>query len=195
MLPEWWDAAKNEVVKDKRKGAYNDALRRRLHQAQDVIFKLAEIGELKTLTAAALKKRIEAGENPDPVPAQISCPLVRDLFLQFIDTCKTKGTKTIYRHTLERISKFTNSDTLTFEDIDASWLRKFEAALSENNKVNTIFLHLRNLRAVFNRAIDKETIPQGMYPFRRIKIKKESTPKRSLTIEELGTLRDYPCEE
>ena len=53
----------------------------------------------------------------------------------------------------------------------------------------------RNLRAIFNRAIDEEIIPQGMYPFRRFKIKKESTPKRSLTVEELRMLRDYPCEE
>lgn len=96
---------------------------------------------------------------------------------------------------MERIEKFTDLDTLTFEQIDASWLRRFEAELTEANKVNTIALHLRNLRAVFNRAIDEETIPQGMYPFRRYKIKKESTPKRSLTVEELRLLRDYPCEE
>lgn len=163
--------------------------------AENIILKLGEKGELKTLTAAELKKRIEAGEHPNPAAAQTARPLVRDLFLQFIDTSKTEGTKTVYRHTLDRIGKFADSDTLTFEDIDASWLRKFEAGLSENNKVNTVALHLRNLRAVFNRAIDEEIIPQGMYPFRRYKIRKESTPKRSLTVEELRTLRDYPCEE
>lgn len=197
LLPECWDSEKGEVVKDKRKGAYNDALRRRLHLAQDVIFKLAEKGELKTLTAAELKKRIEAGENPAAeVSSNIeSAPLLRDAFQQFIATCKTKGTKAIYQHTLERIEKFTDLDTLTFEQIDASWLRRFEAELTEANKVNTIALHLRNLRAVFNRAIDEEIIPQGMYPFRRYKIRKESTPKRSLTVKELRTLRDYPCEE
>lgn len=88
--------------------------------AENVILKLGEKGELKTLTASALKKRIEAGENPDPTPAETSRPLVRDLFLQFIDTCKTEGTKAIYRHTLERLGRFADPDTLTFEDIDAS---------------------------------------------------------------------------
>lgn len=195
LLPKCWDSRKQEVVKDKRKAVYNDALRRRLVLAENVILKLGEKGELKTLTASALKKRIEAGENPDPTPAETSRPLVRDLFLQFIDTCKIEGTKAIYRHTLERLGRFADPDTLTFEDIDASWLRRFEAAMGENNKVNTISLHLRNLRAVFNRAIDEEIIPQGMYPFRRFKIKKESTPKRSLSVEELRRLRDYPCEE
>ena len=196
LLPDCWDTDENEVVKDKRKVVYNDALRRRLHLAQDVIFKLSETGELKTMTAAALKKRIEAGENPGPEASSNteSAPLLRNAFREFISTCKTKGTKAIYLHTLERIEKFTDLDTLTFEQIDASWLRRFEAELT-GNKVNTIALHLRNLRAVFNRAIDEEVIPQGMYPFRRFKIRKEATPKRSLTIDELRTLRDYPCEQ
>ena len=196
LFPDCWDTDKNEVVKDKRKVVYNDALRRRLHLAQDVIFKLSETGELKTMTAAVLKKRIEAGENPIPdLPTSETIPLLRDAFQDFISTCKTKGTKTIYQHTLDRIEKFADFDTLTFEQIDASWLRRFEAELTEGNKVNTIALHLRNLRAVFNRAIDEEVIPQGMYPFRRFKIRKEATPKRSLTIDELRTLRDYPCED
>lgn len=197
LLPDCWDAKKNEVVKDKRKVVYNDALRRRLHLAQDVIFKLSETGELKTLTAAALKKRIETGENPGPEASSNteSTPLLRNAFREFISTCKTKGTQAIYQHTLERIEKFADLNTLTFEQIDTSWLRRFEAELSSDNKVNTIALHLRNLRAVFNRAIDEEAIPQGVYPFRRFKIRKEATPKRSLTIDELRTLRDCPCED
>lgn len=195
LLPEYWDPRKQEVVKDKRKSVYNEVIRRRLVLAENVILRLGEKGELASLSASELKKRIEAGDNSEPAPAEIARPLVKDVFLQFIDTCRTEGTKTIYRHTLERIAQFADPNTLTFEEIDASWLRRFEATLSENNKVNTISLHLRNLRAIFNRAIDEEIIPQGMYPFRRFKIKKESTPKRSLTVEELRMLRDYPCEE
>lgn len=192
-----WDSVKGEVVKDKRKSIYNDTMRRRLHLAQDVIFKLSETGELKKLTAAGLKKKIEAGETTDSETEETveKKPQIGDTFRQFIETCKAQGTKAIYEHTLERIEKYTNVDTLTFEDIDVAWLRRFEAELSKDNKVNTISLHLRNLRAVFNRAIDEDVIPQGMYPFRRFKIKKETTPKRSLTVDELRILRDYPCEE
>ncbi len=195
LLPECWDPNKEEVVKDKRKAVYNDTLRRRMILAENVILKLGETGELRCLTASELKKRIEAGENPEPIPTEESRPLIRDVFRQFIDTCKTNGTKTIYRHTLERLGRFADLDTLTFEEVDTAWLRRFEAALIETNKVNTVALHLRNLRAVFNRAIDEEVISQGVYPFRRFKIAKESTAKRSLSVEELRRLRDYPCEE
>lgn len=53
---------------------------------------------------------------------------------------------------------------------------------------------MRNLRAVFNAAIDDDVIDQNAYPFRKFKIKHEETRKRSLTVEQLRALRDYPCE-
>ena len=51
---------------------------------------------------------------------------------------------------------------------------------------------MRNIRTVVNAAIDDELTT--LYPFRKYKIKHEETAKRSLTVEELRTLRDYPCE-
>jgi integrase len=65
--------------------------------------------------------------------------------------------------------------------------------MSETMKINAYAIHLRNIRAIFNYAIDEEIIT--VYPFRKFKIKKEETSKRSLTREQLITLRDYPCEE
>ncbi len=61
--------------------------------------------------------------------------------------------------------------------------------------MNARSVHLRNIRTVFNDAINKGDVPQSLYPFRRFKIKNEETPKRSLSVQELITLRDYPCEQ
>ena len=66
--------------------------------------------------------------------------------------------------------------------------------MSKTCKINTRSIHMRNLRAVFNSAIDEDIIEQNLYPFRKFKIKKEATAKRSLTVEEIRTIRDYPCE-
>lgn len=60
-------------------------------------------------------------------------------------------------------------------------------------KVNSIGIHLRNIRAVFNYAIDDDITK--CYPFRKFKIKKEDTRKRCLSVDQLRTLIDYPCEE
>ena len=66
---------------------------------------------------------------------------------------------------------------------DVSWLRRFEAFLAKAASVNARAIHLRNIRAVFNYAIDEERTT--LYPFRRFKIRTEQTRKRALTVEEL----------
>lgn len=53
-------------------------------------------------------------------------------------------------------------------------------------------IHLRNIRAVFNDAIDNDITT--FYPFRRLQIKPEPTAKRNLTAEELRTLFSFPAE-
>ena len=65
--------------------------------------------------------------------------------------------------------------------------------MAKSMKINAYAIHFRNIRAVFNYAINEEITP--LYPFRKFRIKKEETRKRSLTIEQLVMLRDYPCEE
>jgi hypothetical protein len=60
-------------------------------------------------------------------------------------------------------------------------------------KTNPISIHLRNIRAVFNYAIDNEETE--LYPFRKFAIKKEETRKHSLRPEQLATLRDFNGEE
>jgi integrase len=58
---------------------------------------------------------------------------------------------------------------------------------------NSRNIHYRNIRTVFNEAIDDNITT--FYPFRRFKIKNEVTAKRDLTVEELRQLFFYNCEE
>lgn len=51
---------------------------------------------------------------------------------------------------------------------------------------------MRNIRSVFNFVIGEELIT--CYPFRKFKIKTVETRKRSLTVEQLRELLDYPCD-
>lgn len=52
---------------------------------------------------------------------------------------------------------------------------------------------MRNIRAVFNDAIDDEITQH--YPFRKYKIKRAATPKRSLSVKELREFFAYPVED
>ncbi len=114
-------------------------------------------------------------------------------FQNFIDGKENKGTKGVYKHTLDKIRSFDpDIDKKNFEHIDLKWLTDFEAFCAKTASKNARNIHLRNIRAVFNNAIDYEIT--SAYPFRRFKIRPEATRKRSLSIEELRKLFDYPVE-
>ncbi|MDR2969077.1 MAG: phage integrase SAM-like domain-containing protein, partial [Tannerellaceae bacterium] len=86
-------------------------------------------------------------------------------------------------------------NSLKFEDITVSWLKDFENKLRKDGlAVNTVARHLRDIRAVYNDAIDYNVVSLASYPFRRFKITHEATAKRALTLEQLRLLRDFPCE-
>lgn len=114
-------------------------------------------------------------------------------FQRFIDGKTNNGTKGVYKHTLDKIRAFDKDvDKKCFEDITLRWLTDFEAFCAKTACKNARNIHLRNIRAVFNNAIDYEITTA--YPFRRFKIRPEATRKRSLSVDELRRLFAYPVE-
>lgn len=158
-----------------------------INKAETVIFTLEQQEKLKSTTDKALKKLIE-----DAISSKVEN---QKTFLYYLDEFVSKktnqGTKSIYTTTRNKIEEYDSH--CTFESMDKSWLENFEAWMAKTMKVNAYAIHLRNIRSVFNYAIDEEYTT--LYPFRRFSIKKEETRKRSLTAEQLRLLRDYPCEE
>lgn len=116
-------------------------------------------------------------------------------FKRFADTKQADKTKAMYLFTLKRISDYDSEiSTKHFEDITKSWLNGFDYYLSQTSKSkNGRNVHLRNIRAVFNDAIDDNITT--FYPFRTFKIRPVQTRKRSLTVIELRMLMNYPVED
>lgn len=115
-----------------------------------------------------------------------------DYLDEFAGTKSNEGTAGVYLQTRRKLEQF--DAKCTFETMDRAWLARFERWMIEKGmKTNAYAIHLRNIRAVFNYCIDEEYTT--LYPFRKFKIKKEETRKRSLTVEQLRMLRDYPCED
>lgn len=81
-----------------------------------------------------------------------------------------------------------------FDSMDVRWLERFSKWLRHGGaNVNGVAHHMRNLRAVFNFALDEELTRN--YPFRKFRIRGEQTGKRDLTVEQLRMIRDLVCEE
>lgn len=106
---------------------------------------------------------------------------------------KHARTREIYEETLKKVVAYKATEE-RIPDIGLEWVRGFESFLRSSCglSVNTTAIHLRNLRAVLNNAVcDGIASP---CPFRRFVIRREETPKRSLSAGQLATLRDWPCE-
>lgn len=122
-------------------------------------------------------------------------------FKAFADTHTNElaSTKGCYLHTLNRLYDYCKSqnpaqnlDKVEFGDITVMWLDGFDAFLSKTCKVNSRNHHMRNIRAVFKYAIRNDLDIRN--PFDRMRLKKEKTAKRALSVEELRQLFNYPVE-
>lgn len=121
----------------------------------------------------------------------------KDLDVKFRNST-IKEKKQVREELLQKARSDFRSDTLSFEDINEAWLKRFDAWMTANTPAkNARAIHMRNIRAVFNLAIDNEKTTS--YPFRKFKIKKEETEKRSLTVQELRDIFtgdfDPECQE
>lgn len=116
-----------------------------------------------------------------------------DIFKEFADS-HNESTKELYYYSLRRIEQFDKSiSTRSIDEIGIPWLTRFESWLAQTNSKNARNILLRNIRAVFNYALDCEYTTN--YPFRRFKIRPEATRKRAMTVEQLRSLAVYPVED
>nr|WP_321221359.1 site-specific integrase [uncultured Psychroserpens sp.] len=102
------------------------------------------------------------------------------------------GNSRAYRETKTALIKYAG-DNIYFKEITVGFLEKFESILRQNGNGNGgIAFKMRELRALFNKAINRGLISQDLYPFKRYKISKLklNKNKRALTIDEFKRIRD-----
>lgn len=193
LLPSQWDSRRQVILNHPNKLRLNNFIRNRKTEFDNYLMQLTDAGELALMTATQIKNKISWLISPDSAPERA------DLFLSryrvFTETRKAERTRAIYSDTQKKILRFdSKAGRLSFDDITKSWLDQFEYYLSNTEHLapNTIAMHLRNIRAVVNDAIDNDVT--GTYAFRKKKIKYQTTPKRSFTLERLQELWNYPCE-
>lgn len=169
-------------------------INQRMLQAKAKLLNLSVSGRLPHLSNAELKREIEGSPLPD---TEEEAPLrFIERYRAYTQTISRPNTLSTYDCTYRKIAEFTDPETLTFEQMNHAWLKDFDNFMQRQGmKPNARAIYLRNIRTLFNDAIDRELLPLNLYPFRRFKMPKEATPKRSLTIEQLRQFRDYECEE
>lgn len=167
-----WDPAMGNVSKRREASLLSTMLAR----VTSTILDLRESGRFQKLTGAQLRQVLTSDE-----PVKTGATFL-DTAEAFLRTKEGERTKQLYRATMKKVSEFDAG--VTMDGIKPNWLREFSVFLG--GAVNGRSIHLRNIRAVCNYALDEELTQN--YPFRKFKIPREETRKRSLPLTGLMAL-------
>ncbi len=105
------------------------------------------------------------------------------------------GSAESYQYSSAAIREYWGRDNLQFASITPRFLQGFEDYMVEKgNKLTTVGIYLRNLRAVYRRGFSKDTF-SATYPFGaenegKYEIPNGSNPKKALEIEQIRKLLD-----
>ena len=204
VLPSEFDKETGTVrTVDRRRKAdfarYNLLIQAELTRARNLLLSLQLAGKAGSIQPARFKALFAAGETDGEGGT------FTGFFRSFIER-KTGRTREIYQNTLDKIVRL-HGEEVPFDAVNHAWLEAFDRSMRTSDicngrgevlrtglTTNARAIHLRNIRAVFNKAIDEEVIGLELYPFRRFKIEKERTRKRAVSLTQLRALFDYPCE-
>lgn len=190
VFPQEWNAEKECLVlpveSDSIRRNYLVSLKETLlddtKQLKSIINRLERSGEVYTA---------------DKIVYLFLHPIIGHGFIAFarqeIENLKKIGKKSkvkSYTTTLKSFSRFRNDKELLPEEVNSDIIEAYETYL-ESVKVcpNTISFYMRNLRAIYNRAVAKELTVQR-FPFKQVYTGIDKTVKRAVSIEVIRQIRD-----
>ena len=181
-----WDPAKEQVVypsDDNHRFLQVRKMEEKLtvlkHYLEDVVEILEEEGNVTTeKVITAFRCRLEGHSLR---------PFVETLTREMIQ-CGQERTARAYFTVLNCFLQFCGEEK-TFEQLNAALLHRFEAHLKEKRlALNTISFYIRNLRAIYNKAIKARVFePKVSNPFENVYTGVDKTTKRALTKKEISS--------
>lgn len=184
---EYWDFEKNQP---KSNCPDREMLEKLIaNKISEVKSKIVELkSEDKEFSASTLVEKVSHPTNTITVG---------ELFKQHIH-CLEEEKRTGYRLSIQQtynsLIKFNKHLDIPFSEMDCSWLRRYETWLRKQGKSeNTIGIRFRNIRLIFNLAINMRLLKPENYPFKQLKVSKlhQETAKRALTKKEILSVVNY----
>lgn len=196
ILPSQWDDESKQIIKHPDKMVLNTYICRIKSQIDSLIVRWTNEGIINTLSASEIKDMCMEELDPDRKKAKEDKTTFLYRFIKYAERMKPGSRKT-FDHTLNRLTAYIGEAALKklkFEDMTVDWLTSFDIFMAQTApSKNSRNIHFRNIRTVFNEAIEDNIT--SFYPFRRFKIKGEVTAKRDLSVEELRRLVYFDCED
>ncbi|MFT6923144.1 MAG: integrase/recombinase XerD [Crocinitomicaceae bacterium] len=202
LTPNQWD--KNnltpiDIPNCKHIGA---KLRSQLSKAELLLYSLQL--ELDHLTMTELKAMVQAevysSETTSPkskehyIARRVNTASLTDYANQKVIRLLSAGrlgSAEAVKTSMTALNRFINKESIPFTDINVITLKNYTAfCYGRGNKPNTIGACLRQVRALFNEAINEDLIEEKLYPFRKFKIPRSpKTKNRALRLHEIEEIR------
>lgn len=188
--PEHWDFKKNQPKADcPNREQIEKLIANRISEIKAEIVELK--AEDKEFTATTLVQSVSKGSKTSTVS---------NIFLEhieFLREMKRTGYLLSIRQTYNSMLKFCGSLDIPFSEIECGWLKRYEIWLRKQGmSENTIGIRFRNLRMIYNLAIEKGVVKKELYPFDSYKVSKlhEETAKRAITKADIQNVLNYPLD-
>lgn len=188
LYPQEWDAENKEIVfppgiGDNRRNylvSLKDALRKDIKRLKSIISRL---------------ERADGAYTAEDVVESYLSPTDTHSFISFAHTLvgqlKQIGKQyTAYETAINSFTRFRKEQDVPLDEVDSDLMMTYEAYLkSKGICPNSSSFYMRNLRAIYNRAVDKELTEQRN-PFEHVYTGIDKTVKRAVPLSVIRQIRD-----
>lgn len=187
LYPEEWDEvsqAINYSTADPKRVEYLRDVEKQIESCVDTLNEIVKrLEEQGNYTVADVIKHYHNTSNESKLTgyaAYLSAGLIES---EQHRTAKAYGTA------CRGLVAYNNGVDIPLEQINATLIRGFETYLKENSKrPNTISYYMRNLRAIYNKAVSAGRIAKDEKPFAGVFTGVEETKKRALNASEVNKI-------
>lgn len=116
-------------------------------------------------------------------------PFMEHLIISLKELGKVRTSET-YASALNSFKRFRKGKDLLLDDVDTDLMMAYEAYLLHSGiSINSSSFYMRNLRAVYNRAVEKELTIQR-FPFRHVYTGVDKTRKRAVPLQVIRQIKE-----
>ena len=190
LYPSEWDTSRFRIIlpSDIEEGRRNYLLSMKasltddLSRFKEIIMRLDRAGSPYTAS-----KVVELYVSPTNCGGFIA--FARKLIRELKQIGKRRTAET-YTTALNSFVRFHGESDLLFEELDSNLMIEYETYLKEHNVCpNSSSFYMRNLRAIYNRAVEKELTEQHN-PFKHVYTGVDKTVKRAVPLKIIRRIRD-----
>ncbi len=190
LKPTDWDE-KNQRIKSNSTitdniTRLNNLIGKQKSKVYDIVARHEDDGTIKNLSVRDIRKLVIADELTDKKDVLKYIQSIIDELIK----ARKRGNAEVYRGLKHKLENIHGKKTLSFNDINYSFIKKMEAEhYANSNGKGGLSVYLRTLRAVFNRAIKDGYANLSQYPFKDYKIKDGDPDRRALPESEFNILK------